>query len=172
MRGHDDGQYDEGQEQAHHRGAHTDDHTRLALQSIAADNGVRDKCVRRHDTGQQQGGSRRIAQQADTCDVVYRKGYGKGQQTKDQRTVFVALQAVEIHLQRGKEHDVVEAYPAEEFKGGVAREDVQPVLTNEYTGQHHANDMRDAQLAHDDRSQQDDEQYHEEDQRGVGDGEV
>ena len=172
MGGYDDGKYYEGQEQAHHCGTHTDDYARLALQPIAADNGVGDQRVRRHDTGQQQGGSRRIAQQADAGEVVHHKRYGEGQQTEKQRAVFVALQAVEVHLQRSQKHDVVEAHPSEEFKGCVARENVKTILSHEHTGQHHADDVRDAQLAHDDRSQQDDEQYHEKDQRGVGDGEV
>lgn len=81
-------------------------------------------------------------------------------------------QSFHVHLKRGQEHDVVEAHPSEQLEAGVTRQYVEAILTHSHTRQHHADDMGDAKLAHDDGCQQNDEQHHEEDERGVGDGKV
>ena len=82
------------------------------------------------------------------------------------------LRALHVHLQSGQEHDVVESHPAEELKGVVALQDVESILPDDDTRQHHADDMGDAQLTHHDRRKENDQQHHKEDKCGVGDWQI
>ena len=100
------------------------------------------------------------------------QGYEAGEQSEDDVVSGVLLHALDVHLQSGEEHDVIESYASEELEGAVALQNVQAELPDEHTCQYHANDMRNPEFTHDDRGKQDDEQHHEEDERGVGDGEI
>ena len=96
----------------------------------------------------------------------------EGQKPEDQRAPFVSHQSLHVHFQGGEEHDIVETHAAEELEARVANEDVQPIFPHKHTGKHHADKMRDAKLAHNDWGKEDDQQHHEEHQRGVCDGKI
>ena len=59
-----------------------------------------------------------------------------------------------------------------QFERRVAFQNVQAVLANEYTCQHHSDNMRNTQFTHDDRGKQDDEQHHAENNRGTRDRQI
>ena len=82
------------------------------------------------------------------------------------------LHALHVHLQTCEEHDVVESHSAEELEGVVALKDVESVFSDQDARQYHTDDMRDTQLTHHDRSKENNQQHHKEDQCGVGDGEI
>ena len=107
-------------------------------------------------------------QQGYAGEVCQHERQREREQTESEEAALVALYALHVHLQRGEEHDVVESDLAEQLERVVARKDVETVLADCYSGEHHANDMRDAQLAHDDRGKQNDEHHHKEYQGGVG----
>ena len=46
------------------------------------------------------------------------------------------------------------------------------MLAHQYACQYHADDMRNPQFAHDDRSKQNNQKHHEEDERGVTDMQI
>ena len=144
----------------------------MALQAVAADDGVGDEGVRGHDAAQQEGGRGRIAEQGGGHDEGQDEGHEAREQSEDKELPRVALHALQVHLQSGEEHNVVEAHAAEDLKRDVALQDVESVFSDGDTGQHHSDDVGDAQLAHDDRRKQDNHQHHEEDHRGVGNGEI
>ena len=97
-------------------------------------------------------------------------GHGEGEQSEHSEAPLVAPYALDVHLERGKKHDIVESYLAKQLERVVAHQYVQAVLTHGNTCQHHSDDMRNAQLAHHYRGKQNDEHHHEEDERGVGYG--
>ena len=111
-------------------------------------------------------------QQVDGHDVGQSEGHEAGEQSEGDKPPRVLLHALHVHLQAGEEHDVVQSDASEEFERVVALQDVQSILADEHAGEHHADDVRNSQFAHDDRGKQDYQQYHEEYQRGVGDGEI
>ena len=111
-------------------------------------------------------------QKTYACRIHQDERYAECQQGEDQCTVFVTLQSLHIHLKRRQKHDIIKADPSEKFERGIARQDVKAILPHGYTGQHHAYNMWYAQLTHDDRCQQNNEQHHEKDERRVGNGEV
>ena len=84
----------------------------------------------------------------------------------------MALHALQVHLQCGEKHDVIETHASEQFKTVVTHEYVEPVFAHEHAGKHHSDDVGNAQLAHDDGGQKDNQQHHEENQCGVGDGKI
>ena len=99
--------------------------------------------------------------------VSHAEGQQARQQTEDEEMARALPHALQVHLQAGKEHDVVEAHLTENLKRRPPCQHVQPVGTYGHARQHHAYDMGDAQLAHHYRRKQDDKQHHEEYQRGV-----
>ena len=84
----------------------------------------------------------------------------------------MALHALHVHFQRGKKHDIVESHASEEFKTVVTHKDVESVLSHNHAGKHHPDDVRNAELAHDDGGKKNDQQHHEKNQGGVGDGKI
>ena len=166
------GNHHQRQKQADHRRPHRKRHRMVPLQAIAADDGIGNERVRGHDTAQQERRRRRVVQQRDGHQVRQSQGHQTRQQSEDEEPLLVLLHALHVHLQSGQEHDVVETDAPEQFERVVALQDVQAVLPHDDARQHHADDVRNPQLAHDDRGKQDNEQHHEEYQRGVGYGEV
>ena len=82
------------------------------------------------------------------------------------------LHALHIHFQSGQEHNVIKSHPAEQFKGVVTHQDVETILPDHHTRQHHTDDMRNTQFTHHNRCNEDDQQHHKEDQRGVCDWQI
>ena len=105
-------------------------------------------------------------------DISKTEGNEAGQTAEDEELPRVFLDTLHVHFQSCEEHDVVESDSPEELEGVVTLQDIQPVLANEHTRQHHTDDMGNPQLTHNDRCREDNQQHHEEDERGVGDGEI
>ena len=168
VRGDDGCKRHERHEQRNHRRTDRERHARLALQTVAAHDGVGDERVRRHEAAQEQRREHGVMQQGYAGEVCQHERQRERQQTESEEAALVALHALHVHLQRGEKHDVVESDLAEQLERVVARKDVEAVLADCYSGEHHANDMRDAQLAHDDWGKQNDEHHHKEYQGGVG----
>ena len=91
---------------------------------------------------------------------------------KERQPALVLLHTLHIHLKGGEEHDVIEAHTAEELERVVAHKDVEAILSYGHACQHHAYDVRNAQFAHDDGCQQNDDKHQKEDEAGVGDGKI
>ena len=144
----------------------------MTLETIAPDDGVGDQRVRSHDTAQQERGGVGVAQHGLCHDVCQYQRYKTGEQSEDDEAAGVLLHTLHVHLQSGKEHDIVETHTTEEFEGVVALQDIEAILSDDDTCQHHADDVRDAQLTHHDRRQKDNHQHHKEDQCGVGNREI
>ena len=94
-----------------------------------------------------------MAKDGNTAGINQRKRNDKGNQTERQHAVLVPPHALHVHLQRGQKHDIVESHIAEKFKRVVTIQDVQSVLTQQHACEYHADDVRNAQLAHDDGCQ-------------------
>ena len=171
-RGGDTGQHHQCDKESQHGGAHAQGHAAVALQAVAHGDGVGYQCVGSHDAAEQQRGGGRIVQAHRGHGVGDGHGNECGEDSEDEKLAGVFLQSLHVHLQAGKEHNIVHAHFAEELEGVVAHQDVESVLAHEHTRQHHTYDMRYAQLAHDDGGKQDDAQHHKKHQCGVGDGEV
>ena len=107
-------------------------------------------------------------EQGEACYVSDNQRNGECQQSEDAEPSLVSAHAVGVHLKGSKEHDIVESNFAEQLEGVVAFKDVEAILAHGNASQHHADDVGDAQLAHDDRGEKDDKQHHEEDDCGVG----
>ena len=142
----------ECQQQCQHRSAHAQRDAGLALQSVATNDGVGDERVRRHQRAQQERCLMAVAQKPHRREVGEHEGNEERQQAEDGHLRNVLAQSVHVHLQRSQEHDVVEANLAEQLERVVALQNVQSVLAHEHAGEHHSDDVRNAQLAHDDRS--------------------
>ena len=139
----------------------------MALQAVSADYGISDKRVRRHNTSQQERCCRRVTEQG------YRHYVGEYQrdkarkQSEKQEPPRVFLYALHIHLESGKEHDVVKTYPAEELERVVANKNIESILADGDTRKHHTDDMRNTQFTHHDRSKQNNQQNHKKDKSWV-----
>ena len=142
----------------------------MTLQSVTPDDGVGDERVRGHDTTYEEGGTAGVAQHRPGHDVGHDERYETGEQTERQELIGVLLQAFQVHLQSGEEHDIVETYTAKDLERHVALQDIETIMSHGDTCQYHADDVRDAQFAHHNRCKENDKQHHEEDQRGVGNG--
>ena len=77
------------------------------------------------------------------------------------------LHALHVHLQSRQEHDIAESDASEQFERVVTFQNVQAVLADKHTCQHHANDVRDTQFTHDNWGKQNDAKHDEEYQRRV-----
>ena len=146
----DGGHDDQCQEERRHGGADTQRRTCVACQSVPSYDGVGDQRVRGHDGCKQEGCQRRVVQQPRRHGVGYRKGCKESKHAENSHAAAVPLQSLHVHLQSGKEHDVIESDTSEKLKRGVALQYVQSVLSHDDTRQHHADDMRNAQPSHDD----------------------
>ena len=82
------------------------------------------------------------------------------------------LHALHIHLQSCKEHNIIESHPAKKFKGVVAFKNIETILSNHYTRQHHTDDVRNTQLTHHNWRKEDDQQHHKEDQCRVSNRQI
>ena len=105
-------------------------------------------------------------------DVGHAQGDKAGQKSEDQELVRFLFDAFRVHLQSGEEHDIIKAHASQDLERHVTFENVETIMADDDTCQHHADDVGDAQFTHDDRGEENDEQHHEEDQRGVGNGEI
>ena len=170
--GHHGGERDERHKQRYHRRAYRQRDARLALQTVTPDDGIGYQRVGGHDAAEQQRGERRVVEQADTRRVGHDERQAEREQAEDAEPRRIALHAFHVHLKRRKEHDVVKPHLAEQLERVVARQNVEAVLADGHAGEHHAYDVGDAQLAHYYRREEDYEQHHEEDECGVGYGEI
>jgi len=170
--GHDDVQGEQGERVGECRGPHGDGHAAFLRQSEPHDGGVGNERVRGIHAGQQDRGDETIVQHRRVEGQTHEQRYGKSQQAVGDGLGAVVAHVFHVHLQGGKQHDEIEAHVAEDVERAVFLEDAQPVRTDQRSGQHHAYDVRYAQLAHDDRSHEDNQQHHKENERRIGDGEV
>ena len=106
--------------------------------------------------------------EADARHECEQKRHGIGEKSECEKPPAVSFHALHVHLKRREEHDIVESHLAEKLEGVVACQDVEPVLSHCHAGEHHAYDVRNAQLAHDYRRKEDNQQYHKENECGVG----
>ena len=104
-----------------------------------------------------------VVQHRLSHDIGKQKGYKAGEQTEDEKTVGVLLHTFHVHLQSGKEHNIIESYASEQLERVVALQNVEAILSDDDTCQHHADDMRNTQFTHHDRRKQNNHQHHKED---------
>ena len=155
-------QHHQRHEQRQHGRPHTQHDARVALQSVARDDGVGYQRVRRHDAAQQKRCRVAVAQHRARHAVGQRQRNEARQHAEHQEAARVLLHALQVHLQSRQEHDVQQTHLAEQLERRVAHQHVQPVLSDDHARQHHADDVRNAQLAHDDGGKQDNHQHDKE----------
>ena len=102
-----------------------------------------------------------IVEEGDARQIGDDEGNEEGKETEDTHLAQILAQALKVHLQSCEEDDIEQTDAPEEFEGGVALQDIEPVLTDENTRQHHADDVGDTQFAHNDGSYEDDEKHYE-----------
>ena len=107
-----------------------------------------------------------VLDEAEKPDVRFADVIGC-KDAKDEEMTRVPLHTFHVHLQSCQEHDIVYAHLSEDLERTASCKDIQSEGSHKHTCQHHAYDMRDAQLTHDDRSKEYDEQHHEENHRGI-----
>ena len=108
-----------------------------------------------------------VAQYGPRHDVGEDQGYETGEQTEDQKLSGLAPDTLQVHLETGQEHDIVESDASEDLEGDIALQDVQTIFTDDDTRQYHTNDVRNAQFTHDNRRKENNHQHDEENHRGV-----
>ena len=136
---------------------------------MAADDGVGDQGVRGQDAGQEERCRHIEGQQPYTRHEPEDEWYGNGEQSEDDAVTDVLLEAFEVHLESGEEHDVVDAHLAEEFETAVAGEDVESVLADDGTREDESDEVGDMQSCEDDGGEQDNAQHDEENPSRVSD---
>ena len=144
-------QADECQQQRQHRPTHAQCHAGLALQAIATNDGVGDERVRCHQRTQQERCLVAVAEEPSRREIGEDERREERQQSEERHARDVLSQAIHVHLQCCQEHDVVESDLSKQLERCVALQDVQSIFSYQHTRQHHANDVGDAQLTHDDR---------------------
>ena len=144
----------------------------MSLQSVFAYDGVGDERVRRHDAAQQQGCRLTVAYDVHAAPVGQSEGDEEREESEEENLHPVALHSLDVHLQSGEEHDVIQTHLAEQLERTVALQDIESVFAHHHSGENHPHDMWDTQLAHDYRSRENDEEHHEEYRRGVRNGQI
>ena len=81
-------------------------------------------------------------QQGNSHQVSQSQRYQTGQQSEDEKTLFVAFDTFHVHLQTGQEHDVIESYASKKVERAVALQNVQSVLAYEDASKYQTDDMR------------------------------
>ena len=123
----------------------------MLLKSVACHYRIGYQRIGSHDTAEQHRGKGRIAQKAAPGNIHKSKGQGKGKESEQRDRDEILLQSLKVHLYACEKHDIQQSHPAEELKTGIALKNVEAILTQRHTSQHHAYDMGDTQLTHDDR---------------------
>ncbi len=163
----DDGEYQKRQGYRDGGSADGDAHTPQARQAVAAYDGVGDQRVRGIHTGEEHGGGQPVVQQAHAAPYAENHRDEEGEETENERFDPVLLEVFHIHLQAGKEHDVVEPHFSEQLETAVALQDIKSVLPYDNSGKNHTDDMRDVQTPQHHRGKQDDGEHQEEHPCGV-----
>ena len=161
-------------EQGHRKGKHgTPDgygHRRMPRHAIAPHNGVCHQGVRCQNTGKQQRCAHTEPQQRHAYPHTDAKGDEEREHPEYKRLREVLLEVLQVHLQTGQEHDVVDTHLAEQLETAVALQDVETILAYHHAGQNHTDDVGDAQAAQEDRCKEYDHEHQEEYPSGVRDG--
>ena len=139
----------------------------MALQAVFCYDGIGYQRVRRHDTAEQQGGLPGIVEQVDACIIDHDEGDEEREQSENGHLPKMLFCAFHVHFESCEEHDEVESHLSEDFKRGVALQDIQPVFSHQHARQHHSDDMWDAQFGHNHRREQDDAEHDEENPCGI-----
>ena len=126
----------------------------LAGKAVAHDYWVGDDGVRGVHTGQEHGGHHAVLKHGAVDYEAHQHRYDEGHQPVGERPHAVLHEVGHVHLEAGEEHDVVQADVPEEVERVVLGQDVEPVRADHNPREHHADDVRDAQLAHDDGREQ------------------
>ena len=113
-----------------------------------------------------------ISKQCTRHDIRKYQWHEACEKAEDKEMPGVFLQTLKIHLKTSEEHDIIYSHTAEYLEGNVALKDVESVIAYHNTSKHHSDDMGNAQFTHHDRCEEDNQKHHEEDQRGVGDGQI
>ena len=111
-------------------------------------------------------------QHGNTGEPCQQKRHNECEYAEDTYLQAVFAQVFHVHLQTGKEHNVIHSHFSEQFEGVIRSQDIQTMLAHNDSCYHHTNDMRNTQLAHYDRSKQYDHQHDKENQCRVGDREI
>ena len=96
-------------------------------------------------------------------------GDDEAQKAQHEGAPLDALHVLQVHLEAGEKHDVVEPHLAEELKAPVALEHAEAVGADEYARENHAHNRRDVEALQHHRRKEDDGQHGEENPCGVGD---
>ncbi len=166
------GDDDEREEQRNHRTADGQRRRGVLLQTVARHYGVRHEGVAGHDAAKQERRRDAVAQTDDAYGEDGDEGYTEGKQPEDAHLAQVLLQSLHVHLQSGKEHDVEQTHTTEKLERRVALQDVETILADSNTGQHHTYDMWNTQFAHHYRSEEYDEEHDEENHRRTRYGQI
>ena len=95
-------------------------------------------------------------QYVDADHPSRQEGNGKGKQSEYRAQPTVSGKVSHVHLQSGQEHDVVNAYLAEQLKAAVAFQDVQSVWPYDDSCQDKSDDMRNMDALQQQRSKEND----------------
>ena len=107
----------------------------MTPQSVAAYSWICHQRVATVDTGHQDTGEYTEVKQIVTGKKTQEEGNQEGKETKLDSVTPVMLHTAHIQLQSRQEHDVVDTHLSEQLKGTVPVQYVQPVLSNQHTGQ-------------------------------------
>ncbi len=164
------GQHKQRERVGHDGAAHGQAHTREARQAVAEHDGIGYEGVRGIHGGHQHGGRGPVAEQPAVGRIAQGHRDEETQQAEGCRLAADALHVLQVHLERGEKHDVVDAHLAKQLEAAVALKHMQAVGPDEDAGENHPHDGGDAQAFQEHRRKEDDAQHDEEDPGGVGDG--
>ena len=166
------GQHEQGQCVGHNRAAHGNAHALTARQTITQHDGIGHQRMAGIHGRHQYGCGNAVAQEGGVGCETYEHREGKAEQTQRQSAALYLLDVLHVHLQRGEEHDIVEAYLAKEFKTSIAVEDMKAVRTYQHARKNHSHNRGDAQPFEQHRRKEDDAQDDKENPCRVGDGQI
>ena len=155
------GKHQQRERVGHYGAAHRYAHTVEPRQAVAQHNGVGYQRVRGIHGGHQHRSGRTIAQHR-VGGIANAHRYDKTEQTERGGAPLDALHVLQVHLERGKEHDVVKPHLAKQLKAGVALKHTEPVGADEHAGKYHAHYRGHAQLVEQHGRKEYDAQHNEE----------
>ena len=104
------------------------------------------------------------------CHRSYQQRQSEGTQPEYKSRFAVAAQAEHIHFETGQKHEVKDTYVTENLETAVAFQQIEPMRTNNDTGNDKTYDVGNAETIEQDRRQQDDSQNDKENKYRIGYG--
>ena len=115
-RGDEAGENHQCYQEGNHAGTYAQGDARLLLKTKSGDDRVGNQGIGSHDAAQQQGSLLGVMQKMDTHAIGQDERDEAGEQAIDEQSPLVFLHALHVHLQGGKEHNVIKSHLAEQLK--------------------------------------------------------